>query len=345
MKQEDVIPFFSAKITPRLDQLWYQEGGQNTYCRPLSEHRLVDIARILISGIPTTTIDMGNLGCDVNSYQILIDGIKTGYNKMYPIKVAINHVGQCVITDGLHRASASLALGKVTIPAEIVYRSEPWQSLKFRLYAQNKGLRCYQKPDHPDLESWPVWRRDSQNRADTIAEYLRANHPGASCGLDLACNSGLVTLGLARHGYTMTGLDTDEQAIRTAQALAPMHTIGQGKGKATFATCKPVWEPGRKRYDFVVCLSLLNHHQVDGRSEQGQEIFRSLVKASPVVILDAPSPGDAVGGSSEYVDPAKVIEWCIASGATGSGKVLSPRSSDGLMRTLIVWERGIDNDR
>lgn len=340
----DSLLFFGAKINPRLDQLWLQDGGYPTTVKPLSEHSLVKTARDILAGRPTSEIRNVMGPMSTAEYATLIEAIRKGFDPSKPISVAINHRGQCVITDGSHRASAALALGLATIPATIVYRSEEWLTLKNALYSQNKGCSCYQRPDHPDLDSWGVWRRDTENRAKVIQWYICSRH--MPTGLDLACNSGLLTCALARKGHLMTGLDTDPACIATARALAPMHTIGamyDDECRACFSRCDSVVDLGAATFDFIVCLSLLNHHQVDGRDEEGHEIFRRLVRASPTIILDAPAPGDAVGGSSKYIDPKEVIAWCQGSQAPGQGKVIQERGQeDQLMRTLIAWERDED---
>ena len=336
MMREELCQFFGAHIDAPPGRLWWQSADG---LHPLSEAVHVRTAKEIrigkaapeYSAMHDVTWNDGSIEGRPEKFAALVESMAQDGWKGPRVKIAINDRGQLVITDGLHRSATAFVLG-LTVPCEIVYRHEKWIALKYSLFELNGGVKLYQPIAHPDL-AWPSWRRDTALRANIIASWLRANEPGAHYGVDLACNSGSLTCALGRAGYSMKGLDTSESAVRAASILASMEGIGSEN--ATFARCDEM--PSIPKSYFAVCLSLLNHHQVDGRSAEGQEIFRRLVGSAPVVFLDAPVSGDPVGGDSPFVDPDNVLAWCKESGAPGQGQVID--TAGALMRPLLVWSQ------
>lgn len=259
---------------------------------------------------------------------------RNGWSDDSRVLVAIDPRGRCVLTDGFHRASAALAEGLPTIPACVVYRSSEWGALRYALLGVGGGVpTLYQPVEHPDFAAWPCWRTDTAERVRVIGGYLRASGPRAV--VDLACHTGALARGLARAGCSVTGLDTDATTVKAARMLKTMD--GEAATGVDFDQCTPL--PDIPCADAVVVLSLLNHHWTDGRDAEGREVFRRCLAAAPLVILDAPAPGDPVGGSSPFADsPAEVFRWCAGVDPGGTGEVLAPRS-DALQRTILAWHR------
>ncbi len=272
-----------------------------------------------------------------------------GFSVEHPVQIAIDEQGVGVILDGLHRTICALHLGLDVIPVQIVYRALNWQLFKHAVYLQNGRAHMYQYIEHFDFEGWSRWRVDNEKRAQVVAQELDrllGSKRGQARGLELACNSGAVSCSLSRRGYSMLGLDVEQTCVDTASYLAGMRFFGgfdedKGVSNAHFETCGYVVDLTKYgSFDFILCFSLLNHHQVDGRDEEGKEIFRRLVQGSPLVFLDCPTKGDPVGGNTDFVRPERVIEWCRASGAMGEGRVVALHEEHSpLMRTIIIWER------
>ena len=152
---------------------------------------------------------------------------------------------------------------------------------------------------------------------------------------DVGCHTGGLTHAFGKAGIKAMGFDVCPQTIEAANLISTMPDIGSAN--ASFELIEG--ELRIPECSAVVCLSLLNHHmEVPARHEEGFKIFRKCVDAAPVVILDAPSPGEPVGGFSEYIDSEAVFKWCKDSGANGVGTVLAERSDD-LQRTLLIWQR------
>jgi hypothetical protein len=281
----------------------------------------------------------------------LYKNIKTnGYNANYPIQVAIDPIGRPIICEGIHRTLICRKLEIDLIPCFVVYRSIEWWLFKHALYNQHsKTTNLYQKINHFDLNSWSAWRVDCSIRADLIYKDLLTFHkdPTNLVGVELACNTGNISCALARNGITMHGFDVDSNCIESASQLAPMDSIGarfisnnETMIRASFGLCGYIVDPKTiPNCDFVICLSLLNHHQTDGRSEEGLTIFRNLATKTNRIYLDCPVDSDAVGGGTEFTQYQKVFDWCASAGIGGRGRVVALiESNKPLMRPLLVWE-------
>jgi len=312
-----------------IDDLRWQGTDGKTH--PLEKHRLFRAAKDILRG---------NKAPGSGDFESLCKSVYEGWRPKSHLSIAINHHAECVITDGLHRAIAAKAAGLVVLPARIVYRSEEWIAFKYAMLRANEGkLPIYQPVDHPDFTAlgWTVHRTDTARRVEVIVDDLKKNYPNAYSGWDFACNTGVLTLGLANAGYKMLGVDINEDAIHAATSMANMKRFGPAEG-VFFGSCTPKFQI-TTAHDFAVILSFLNHHMADPtRHEYGHDVFRSGVKSAPVVYLDAPTAGDPIGGSSKYIDPNEVFEWCRESGAPGEGRIVAKHGDD-LSRTILAWER------
>ena len=343
MNKDEIRAYFGTNINVRPDRLWYQHGTGALGRMP--GHVKTAAARLLAAGTRPETYKCTPHNRTLEEMDALLQSIRKGYSDASGdrVQVAIDRNGHVIVTNGAHRTACAIALGLDAIPAHIVYRDAGWLNLKKALLDLNKSPRLYQWIDHPDFQLWGGRRRDTQLRADIIDRWLAQHAHAAMRGVDVGCNAGVLSCALARAGREMIGLDTNPHAVAAGNALAGMADVGavfDGASRAHFAKCAPipiVAGAHREGADFIVCLSLLNHHQADHRSEEGQRIFASFVDAAPIVFLDCPAPGDTVGGDTAFVEPEAVFEWCRASGADGAGTVVAERDKGGLMRTMLVW--------
>lgn len=255
------------------------------------------------------------------------------------VKVAIDGDGKIVLVDGLHRSSIMYCLGKRFV-CEVVYRDHKWIRLKYLLYHINNEVKLYQPVNHSDLRRWPCWRIDTNNRIKIICDWLKRNMPDARNGLDMGCHTGRIVVGLANNGYTMTGIDVDNNALLAARTMADMEVIGT-KGCVSF--CEPSYFDAiaRDRFDFIICLSLLNHYACDeNRWQEGWNLFKKLCKVSNAVFYDCPSCGDPVGGDTEMINASAMTNWLKKSGICGDGEVIAEKNN-ALQRTIMVWKNRV----
>ena len=282
----------------------------------------------------------------------LFKNIKTqGYNPKYPVQVAIDPLGRAIVCDGIHRTLVCRKLGITSMPCLILYRSIEWWLFRSALYNQHSNTtKLYQKVNHFDFNLWTSWRVDCDIRAELIYNDVIKFHaePKSLVGAEIACNTGTISCALARKGVTMRGFDTDPKCINSASRLAQMDAIGarfeSNEGTsilASFELCGQVIDPNKlPDCDFIICLSLLNHFQIDERrTEAGLNIFRNLAMKTNRIYLDCPVDRDAVGGGTEFTQPQKVFEWCASAGIGGHGRIVAEiESNKPLMRPLLVWE-------
>lgn len=352
MKYEHLEKFYNPFKCLNPNILFFQDVKKRSV-EHIGEHPHNKLLRDLLTNRDTLSVDEIPLETTHQEFLDVYASLREkGFLHNNPILIAIDSQGLPIILDGLHRTVCAIALGIQEVPIQIVYRDLNWQLVKHDLYAQNQGLHMYQKVEHFDLDGWTGWRIDSNKRAELVVNFLQKKIPvtptniGNYRGLELACNSGIVTCGIARSGYRMLGLDVDIYCVNTGSSLSKMRQVGainevSGENLATFEQCGYVVDLSNyEGFDFIVCFSLLNHHQVDGRDEEGKEIFRRLVEKAPIVFLDCPTEGDPVGGNTDFVRPSTVIKWCESTGVKGKGSVLALYNEHPpLMRSLIVWER------
>lgn len=345
LSEVDRTRFYFGWISSPPGRLYVQQlAGCEMVCKPVTESTHFETARRVLAGEDIASTEYASAldqWATPQEFSTLIESMRTkGYDPdpERRITVAINARGQLVILDGLHRAATALALGLDSVPLTVLYRAEEWQTLRLLLVSINKRLGLYQPIDHPDL-AWPVHRTDTAARVELIHEALIGQ--GARAGVDLACHTGALTFGLASKGLSVLGLDTDPDTVRVADMLRGID--GVGHDHAAFGLTSPVlslppWACGLR--DFVVCFSLLNHHWADpGRLAEGAEIFRACVRTAPLIFLDAPAPGDEIGGDSEFTDPSNVFVWCGQIDPGGEGRIVALRGTRGLQRDLLVWRR------
>lgn len=331
-----MTPFFSpgpVKIDPQC--LWFCDGPDGL--RPIEESLHARAARgETVSFEAAHRMDGQDPGAVIHG--LMASMANGGWTSGSRITIAVERHGRCVLMDGLHRSSAALMLSGILCEAHIAYREAEWIALRYAIKRLNGGEnRLYQPIAHPDLAHLPVWRTDTEERANTIACWMRSRSGAGllsdASGLDVGCHTGALTCALARHGYLMVGTDTDRDALRIAERLAWSQTSVSFIEEWTEAS------RFHRRCDFVVFLSVLNHYLTDGRGDEAVQLFLRCLAVAPVVFLDCPLPGEPVGGSSDLVDPEVLLRWCAAVDAGGSGEVVSP-GGPSPRRPMLVWMRG-----
>jgi len=346
-----VAIFYENHINIQISDIYFIDIVNETVSK-VQNHTLVKYLDDIVSAdisLPQPFDDPHETTGD--EFLCLFKSIKAqGFDSTQPIKIAIDQNGRPIICDGIHRTLVCLKLGFSSIPCVVVYRALEWWLFKYAIYTQHSNTtNLYQKVNHFDLSLWKSWRIDCDVRAELIYKDLMKFHSTSTnlLGVELACNMGNVSCGLARKGISMRGLDVDPLCIKSAKLLAQMDSIGalfkiddKIETLATFEVCGYVIDPSvLPMCDFIVCLSLLNHHQTDGRSEEGLEIFKNLALKTNRIYLDCPIETDAVGGGSEFTQPQKVFDWCKSANIGGQGRIVAEIESNApLMRPLLVWE-------
>jgi hypothetical protein len=316
------------KVAP--GDLWYQSPYTDTPSIRNSEHYKAAIDVLNGHKLEDTEYHLTGHQTHYIGFNDLIESIKKDGVKL-SIEVAIEGDGKIIIVDGMHRASIALALGIKSIQAKVIYRNNNWW--RFRWLVADLSIKqnlkdLYQPIDHPDFQDFPIWRNDTETRTRHIYKYITSVGEMRS-GIDYACNVGGIAIGLAKHGISMFGVDIP-QAVDVAKAYAKL------KGVSDMTMFQPP-EHFLPPSDFMVVLSFLNHHWTDGRNDEGIRLFQRFIKAAKFIILDAPAPGDPVGGDSKYVDIKNVFEWCDQAAGKPGRHVVIADIGDDLKRPLLAW--------
>ncbi len=238
----------------------------------------------------------------------------------------INRRGEIVIHDGIHRSAAAMALGLESIPVSIHGRDEDWIAFRLAVKALNDGKHhLYQPIFHPDFDCWPCWRKDTRARIDQIVEWLRSVDVRTVC--DLGCHAGTISHGLGRADFDVIGIDQNPLAVRVADKARIMTGLGSNAGFKVGSL------PAEA--DAVVCLSAINHALVTDMAK-ADTLLEDIGRCCHYLVTDCPTPGDPVGGKTDWSDPERMIAWLET-----SGWLLLDRKDRGaeLQRTLLFFER------
>lgn len=329
-------PMFGCWIDCPPSRLWWQCGDEGPK-RLGKSPTFAAALQILAGEEPTRYQGDAAPSHGPEQFTTLVESLKDHGWRGPRVSAWINRRGEIVLTDGMHRSAAALALEMETIPVAIVARDEDWWKVKHALKKLNGGVKLYQPVDHPDLR-WPAWRKDTDARARIIGGYLRDSEVQRVA--DIGCHSGALALALARQGLEVTGYDTNPLAVAAAQALAPCSDIG-GEGRATFEVSAKV--PPLGELDAVVMLSALNHRWEREDWEGARDIVAAIFAAAPLLVFDCPAPGDPVAGGGKWTDPEQVLAWMAKTAGPGDGFVLAERGAE-LQRTLLVYEKERDHE-
>lgn len=163
--------------------------------------------------------------------------------------------GQVQTYDGFHRLSIMKYLGIEADMNCVVshHHPDPNQRGDFPLAEAlakiHSGHNLYQPVEDPRVEGWTLWRPDSYARLALVKELLV---PGTV--VDVGCDTGFFSRGLAREGYQVTSLDHSPQRLAVARYLATISNL-----EINYILGPWHHELNGPHFDNVVMLSLLHH--------------------------------------------------------------------------------------
>lgn len=321
---------YPIRVPPAL--LHWQDGDRGP--RPLEESAHARGARQILQGWPPDGTDYARAvtdqqaGCHgkPSAFAELVRGMKRDGWEGKPIIGWINRRGEVVIHDGWHRSAAAWACELDHVPVAVHGRDEDWIAFRHSVVKLNGGRKLYQPIAHPDF-GWHCWRKDTARRIALISRWL--TDEGATTVCDLGCHSGAISHGLTRAGLSVVGIDQNEQAVKVARMGAGMTYFGGGDRVGFVVGSEPT------RADAVVCLSAINHALVTDQAK-ADALLAIIRERAHLLVTDCPTPGDPVGGDTEWADPTRMCSWLEAAG--WSVALTHQRGAD-LQRTLIYCRR------
>jgi hypothetical protein len=330
-------PLVKTPIDVPPSRLWWL-GRYGEVIR-LEESRHAISAKQMLEGVapedtPYMEVIGDQPGCHgkPDKFYELIQSVKEGWvNKGKGVVGFINGNGQIIVHDGMHRASAALAVGLSGIPVSIHGRDGAWTRFRRLLADLNGGHKLYQHIDHPDLAYWPSWRRDTPARIEVLRDVL------VDClsVIDVGFHTGVISCQLARDGKTVRGVESNPLAVEVANALATMADIGTMDVFHNVPMIRFASEyPAGLMCEAVVCLSALNHAIVKGKGDEMLKWLAGMAKER--LVLDHPSPGDPVGGDQPWSDTRTFVEL-VSSVIGWNLKMIIPAGE--MQRTMCVWDR------
>jgi len=119
------------------------------------------------------------------------------------------------------------------------------------VYGGSFNHKLYQNYPFPGLEHLPALRNNTQERLDFLLKHL-GDVKGKRL-LDIGCANGALTLGLARAGADVTGIDANGDDIEFA--LLATDTLGL-EGNSRFYIRDVMLDPLTRVYDITLLLSV-----------------------------------------------------------------------------------------
>jgi 2-polyprenyl-3-methyl-5-hydroxy-6-metoxy-1,4-benzoquinol methylase len=123
------------------------------------------------------------------------------------------------------------------------------------------------------------------------AELLAADIPAGAKVMDFGCGDGRVAIPLRAMGYDVTGVDSSPRMLAALIDRDPDVTFFQSDG-SDFGK-----HLGRRKFDAVVCLAVLIHHDYETGAQLVANL-RAVVKKGGLLALDWPTsdtPSDGHG--------------------------------------------------
>lgn len=152
-------------------------------------------------------------------------------------------------------------------------------------------IKAWDRPEarsaiHPTRGiSEDAYRQSGQAQAELLATDI----PAGVKVMDFGCGDGRVTVPLAGMGYDVTGVDASPNMLAALAERAPDVAVFQSDG-SDFGK-----HLGRRKFDAVVCLAVLIHHDYEA-GEQLVENLRSVVKKGGILALDWPTSDEPSDG-------------------------------------------------
>lgn len=147
---------------------------------------------------------------------------ETGYNGSI-VAVWFDKDGQVHLYDGFHRLAVMKYLGiEADINAETIWSCKdfdfPLVDTLMRL--PRVGKCTYEPVDDERVKGFPVDRKDSPARL----EYILKNTVGETV-LDIGCSEGYFSREMAKRGYKVTAIDSDQGKVAVARYLSIINNL------------------------------------------------------------------------------------------------------------------------
>jgi len=213
--------------------------------------------------------------------------------KFKPIEVIATHDGKYVITDGLHRASMACALGYKKVPVMIKYVDDKLLKLIEGLrhtYPKEGQKVLYTPVEHPIFSDWKALRDDT--RWTLIKDEF--DWKGKKI-LDIGSYTGYFSHKIAELKGVVTGIEIDGQRLAQAKMI---NTLLESNVEFLYADLFEYLKG--KRYDCIICFSVL--HWV--LKNKGTEGFREALD-----VLSAASPVMFFGMGQNHEPKIRLEEW------------------------------------
>ena len=208
-----------------------------------------------------------------------VDNFPMGEN----FKVKIHSDGLIYMVNGNKRVAACRLYHGLDfeIEAEVVDRHEEWDQFRNDLFPQGKN-ELYHPVIHPDFKDWPI-TQPCEERWAMMAPHLPTSDRPV---LDLGCHSGWFCRKFSDAGYSVIGVDNEQEPIKLATAQRLFHrklSFGIEYHKADAVEFINTTDD---QYSCVLCLSMIMHvFRIHGE-EIGTEFLNTISKRTPLMFFD-----------------------------------------------------------
>ena len=152
---------------------------------------------------------------------------------------------------------------------------------------------------------------------DPIIQYLPARKPASVC--DAGCGCGAYALKLARLGYSVSGFDVSENAVRIARQVLASEGFPSGGFRAADITSTGL---GSESFDAVISRDVIDHLPLRSGIAAVQELLR-ITRPGGRIIFTLDSPDEEYESAPHTVSPNG--DWLFTSGKW-NGMVFHPYS-------------------
>ena len=226
---------------------------------PIEQLALYPVMVRAYSGYTKRTVKESIVEQGVKDAVYLYEDIKdNGFDqdKEKRIQGKIGPYGEILLHNGHHRISILQHLNYPHVKIDILERHPHWQKLKYDLFCLYKKKLLYQPIDHPDFDEWDV-DRQCTDRLESILEFL--GDIKNKQGLDIGSCTGWFSHRLVKNGAIMVGVDSDRRRISIAKRLSRCYNLPPNNPEFLSQRFEKYLK-GKKKFDFILLLSLLHHY-------------------------------------------------------------------------------------